>query len=149
MEAGVRVSGQAGYSQRDGSQAQQDQRLQQHEYCEQAHLGRFDLAPEEFRCAPGHQACQKHAQQEIGQELLQPAADTAPDGVDQHVADRDQAGQWRQRVVHGVDRAVGSLRRQRCPQRRGFGAEAHLLAFHQRDVLRCRGEPLGPDSESC
>ena len=131
MEAGVGGAGQARYGQRQCGQAEQGDRLQQHQHRQQAHLRRFQFAAEEFWRASGHQPGQEHRHHQIDQELLDAAANAAPDRADQHVDDGHHAAERAQRVMHAVDRAVLHLGGDGRPQRRAIGAEAGFLAFHQ------------------
>ncbi len=110
---------------------------QHHQHCH-LHVVGFDLLPQIFRRAPHHQSRNKYRKDDEDQHSIHPRTNSAEDHLTQHeIYQRNHSAQWRERVVHGVDRAatrVGGHGREQCRVRH---AESHLFPFEVARALQC------------
>ena len=104
----------------------------------------LDLLAQILRGSADHQAGDEHGDDREQQHAVEARADTAEDHfakLDQ--PQRNQAAEWRERIVHRIDRAVRGRSRGRRPQRRIDDAEARLLALHVAAGLQCADRLVG------
>ena len=107
------------------------QRRQQHDQRGHLHLVGLDLLAQVLGRAADHQPGHEHGDDRERQHAVEPGADAAVDHLAElHQPHRDQPAERRERVVHGVDRAVGGGGGRGRPQRGEADAEARLLALH-------------------
>ncbi len=126
-DAGLAVDGQHG----DRGAGQHEERRHQDGDRHHLHLEALDLLADVFRRAADHEAGDEDREQREHEH----AVESRTYAAEHDLAQLDQphwheAAQWRERVVHRVDRTAGSGRRDRREERAGGDAEAGLLAFH-------------------
>ncbi len=129
---------------RNGQRRAAEHHERRHEYhdCRHLHFERLDFLTEVFRRATDHEPGDEHRNQRKDQQSIEPAADAAEDDFSQlHQPHRQEPAERRERIVHGVDAAVGRGRRGRGPERGGDGAESHFLPFQVAAALQ-RGSLL-------
>ena len=92
---------------------------------------RLDLFAQIFGRAANHQAGNKHRQDGKHQHAVKPGADTAKHHFAKlHHHHRHHAAQWREGIVHGIDRAARRRRGDHREQTGSVDAEAQLFALH-------------------
>jgi len=105
------------------------------------HLAPFNFLTGVLRRPPDHQTRDKDRQHRHHEHPIKTRADAAEDDLAElDVYQRHEAAERRERIVHGVDRAAGGVRRDGGKERRLEGSEPDLLAFQ---IYGQRGPSLG------
>ena len=101
----------------------------------QLHLAGFDLLAEILGRPPDHQSGQKHAHDQVDEQVDHAHPLAAENAVEPHAGQGRDAGQRIQAVVHAVDRAAGDGGRDGRIGRAGRGAETQLFPFEVAQLL--------------
>ncbi len=138
VRAGVERAGEARLGHRgDGREAEDAGSQHQDDEHRHLHLEGLDLLAQVLGRAPNHQAGDEDAQDGPDDEhAVEPRTDPAGrEFAELHVEERDEAAEWLEAVVPGVDGTGARAGRDGRPQGASTGPEPGLLALHVAEGL--------------
>ncbi len=120
---------------KQAGRSQNHDRVDQEGQHGELHLAGLDLLAEILGRPPDHQSRQKHAHNQVDEQVDHAHPLAAEDAVEPHARQGRDAGQRIQAVVHAVDRTAGDGGRDCRIGRAGRGAEAQLFPFEVPQLL--------------